>query len=267
MAGHIPKVLVIAGSDSGGGAGIQADIKAITMFGGFAMTAVTAITVQNTLSVSDVHPVPVPIITAQIDAVLSDLGADAIKTGMLHSAAVIDAVADALSGCAVPLVVDPVMVATSGSRLLEADAVTRLKQYLIPMASMVTPNVPEAEILADRTITSRDDMMYAARAIKQLGPRCVLLKGGHLASPHVYDLLLTSETDYCWFESERIHSTSTHGTGCTLASAVATLLATGASAAHAVEQARNYVQTAIATAPGFGRGHGPLNHMHPLQRQ
>jgi len=267
MTIHLPKILVIAGSDSGGGAGIQADIKAITMMGGFAMTAVTAITVQNTLSVSDVHPVPVPIITAQIRAVLSDLGADAIKTGMLHSAAVINAVAEVLSEYEVPLIVDPVMVATSGSRLLEMDAVASLKQALIPMATIVTPNVPEAEILADRSITTRDDMLAAARIIKQLGPRSVLLKGGHLASSQVHDLLFTTEEDYRWFDSPRIATTSTHGTGCTLASAIATLLAKGLPVASAVEQARNYVQVAIATAPGFGRGHGPLNHLHPLQRQ
>lgn len=262
----MPRILVIAGSDSGGGAGIQADIKTITMLGGFAMTAVTAITVQNTLSVSEVHPVPVAIITSQMRAVLDDLGADAFKTGMLHSSEVIDAVAAIIKTANIPAIIDPVMVATSGSRLLETDAVDSLKNKLLPLATLVTPNIPEAEILAEQSISGRDDMVRAARHIKQFGPKAVLIKGGHLPDEVVSDLLYIDESYYHWFESARIHSTSTHGTGCTLASAIVTYTASGVTLYQSVERARAFVQQAIATAPGFGQGHGPLNHMHLLKR-
>ncbi|PKQ05411.1 MAG: bifunctional hydroxymethylpyrimidine kinase/phosphomethylpyrimidine kinase [Alphaproteobacteria bacterium HGW-Alphaproteobacteria-11] len=254
------RVLIVAGSDSGGGAGIQADIKSVTAMGGFAMTAVTAITVQNTLGVHGIHEVPVEIVRAQMKAVLDDIGADAVKTGMLHSAAMVEAVAAELGEHAgVPfLVVDPVMVAKGGASLLEGTAVAALKEVLIPLATLVTPNVPEAEALTGRTITDLDGQKAAADALLGLGCEAVLIKGGHLDGGTLFDVLATQETMQT-FSSPRIETRHTHGTGCTLASAIAALLAQGVELSLAVETARDYVHEAIRTAPGFGKGHGPLN--------
>ncbi len=263
------RVLSIAGSDSGAGAGIQADIKAVAAIGGYATTAITAITVQNTMGVRDIHEIPVPIIQGQIAAVLEDIGADAIKTGMLGTSAVIEAVAATLAQTApgVPIVADPVMVAKGGARLLDAGAEAALKERLLPLASLVTPNCPEAEVLTGQTITSREDMERAGQALLALGPRAVLVKGGHLdanAGGSVYDLLLTHE-DMRWFHHPRLPSRHTHGTGCTLASAIAALLARGVDLTPAVEQARAYVREAIRQAPGLGQGQGPLEHMCELR--
>ncbi|GGJ29852.1 bifunctional hydroxymethylpyrimidine kinase/phosphomethylpyrimidine kinase [Neoroseomonas lacus] len=255
------RVLIIAGSDSGGGAGIQADIKAVTALRGFAMTAITALTAQNTLGVHGVMGVPTDFIRQQIAVVLDDLGADAIKTGMLHAVPVIEAVCDELIARArgIPLVADPVMVAKGGHPLLAPDAVETLKARLLPLATIITPNLPEAEVLAGRPIRTVAEMREAATALRALGVPAVLLKGGHLEGNILTDLLVTAEgTEE--FSSPRIDTRHTHGTGCTLASAIATGLAQGMSLRDAVIRARAYVLAAIAAAPGYGAGHGPLDH-------
>jgi hydroxymethylpyrimidine/phosphomethylpyrimidine kinase len=260
------RVLIVAGSDSGGGAGIQADIKTVTMLDGFAMTAVTALTAQNTEGVFGVLPIPPGFIRQQMEVVLDDIGADAIKTGMLHDAAVIETVAAVLAERAaqVPLVVDPVMVAKGGAALIEPGAIEALKRLLAARATVLTPNLPEAEILAGRRIESRAAMEETATGMLGLGCHAVLLKGGHLAGDTVYDVLASASGLRVW-ESPRIDSRHTHGTGCTLASAIAAGLAQGLSAEASVEHARDYVQRAIASAPGLGHGHGPLDHAHPLR--
>ena len=260
------RVLIVAGSDSGGGAGIQADIKAVTMLDAFATTAITALTAQNTNGVFGVLPVAPEFIRQQMEVVLDDLGADAIKTGMLHDQAVIETVAAVLAHRAanVPLVLDPVMVAKGGAPLIEPQAIDALKQALIPRAAVLTPNLPEAEILVGRKIDTVDAMKQAADALLGLGCRAALLKGGHLDGPVVHDLLVTPDGIREW-ANPRIDSRHTHGTGCTLASAIATGLAQGLSVENAVDRARDYVRRAIETAPGFGHGHGPLDHAHPLR--
>lgn len=254
------RVLIVAGSDSGGGAGIQADIKAVTMMGGFAMTAVTAVTVQNTLGVTGIHEIPPQIVRDQMKAVLSDIGTDAVKTGMLHSAEIIEgAAAEIEAGAAeAALVVDPVMIAKGGARLLEENAVDALRQILIPMATLLTPNVPEAEALTGREIGTLDGQKAAADALLGLGADAVLIKGGHLEGAIVTDVLATQEAIHT-MTSPRIDTRHTHGTGCALASAIAALLSQGVETVLAVEAARDYVHEAIRTAPGFGQGHGPLN--------
>ena len=255
------RVLIVAGSDSGGGAGIQADIKAVTAMGAFAATAITALTAQNTEGVHGVVAVEPAFIAQQIEVVLTDIGADALKTGMLHSAEVIATVAESLKRHApgVPLVVDPVMVAKGGHRLLLTEAETALRDTLLPMAAVVTPNLPEAEVLAGFPVRTEADMKRAAEALAARGAKAVLLKGGHLEGDRVVDLLL-QDGRIDRFEDARIASRHTHGTGCTPASAIAAGLAQKMSLVDAVRRARTYVREAIATAPGFGRGHGPLNH-------
>ena len=264
------RVLIVAGSDSGGGAGIQADIKTVTALGGFAATAITALTAQNTRGVFGVLGVAPDFIQQQMRVVLEDIGADAIKTGMLHTAEVIDAVCavievegDVGEG-GIPLVVDPVMVATSGDALLDAGAVNALAERLIPLASIVTPNVPEAERLSGLSIVTPEDMRRAGDKLLALGPEAVLLKGGHLKGDTVVDLLITPDSVET-FASPRIETSNTHGTGCTLASAIATGLAQGLGLSEAVTRARDYLQEAIRTAPGFGEGHGPVNHGHTVR--
>ena len=259
------RILIIAGSDSGGGAGIQADIKTVTALGGYAATAISALTAQNTKGVFGVVPVAPEFIAQQMSLVLEDIGADALKTGMLHSAAVIDAVSDVIDRqpASLPLVVDPVMVAKGGARLLETDAVAALKRRLVVRATVLTPNLPEAEALSGMTIRDANDMAHVARALLTLGPDAVLLKGGHLDSETLTDILASGDGVHT-FHGPRIATTSTHGTGCTLASAIATGLAQGMSLVPAVMRARDYVRKAIETAPGFGGGHGPLNHGHTI---
>lgn len=261
-----PRILVVAGSDSGGGAGIQADIKAITMLGGFAMTAVTALTAQNTLGVDDVLPIDPRFVALQMKSVLTDIGADAIKTGMLGSARVVEVVADVCESMAfgVPLVVDPVMVAKGGARLLDKGAHDALVLRLLPLASLLTPNVPEAEVLTGMTIKTTRDLERAADALLALGPSAVLMKGGHLEGDTVVDLLRTADGAQHVFEGPRIVSRSTHGTGCTLASGIAAGIAEGLTLQGAVARARDYVVKAIRLAPGLGKGHGPLEFAHPL---
>jgi hydroxymethylpyrimidine/phosphomethylpyrimidine kinase len=260
------RVLIIAGSDSGGGAGIQADIKTVTMLDAFAATAITALTAQNTLGVFGVWPVPADFLRRQIEVVLDDIGADAIKTGMLHDIAVIETVAATLAERApnTALVVDPVMVAKGGAPLIETDAIDALKRLLIPRAAVLTPNLPEAEILVGHSIDGLEAMHDAAAALRDLGCRAVLLKGGHLPGDVVHDVLAT-ETGRRQWQSPRIDTPHTHGTGCTLASAIATGLAQGLAIEAAVERARSYVHRAIVGAPGIGHGHGPLDHAHPLR--
>lgn len=253
------RVLVVAGSDSGGGAGIQADIKTIAAFGAYSATAVTALTAQDTTGVHAIMPVPPAFITQQITAVLNDIGTDAVKTGMLADTDAVDAVADALADCAAPLVLDPVMVATSGTRLLAESAVAAVKRRLIPLAAVMTPNIPEAEVLAGMTISDLPSMRHAATALLTLGVPAVLLKGGHLPGDVVVDILATPDGQQ-EFRARRISSRHTHGTGCTLASGIAAGLAQGMGLVESIQRARRYVRAAIKSAPGFGSGHGPLNH-------
>src|SRR5882757_4751673 len=255
------RVLIVAGSDSGGGAGIQADIKAVTALDGFAATALTALTAQNTLGVHAVHAVPLDFIARQIEVVMTDIGADVIKTGMLGDEAVISTVCESLDRYAsgVPVVVDPVMVAKGGHPLLAAEAVDALRGQLLPRAAVITPNLPEAQALTGMTIVSVADMRLAAMALLALGVPAVLLKGGHLPGDDLVDLLATPDGIEA-FAAPRIQTRHTHGTGCTMASAVATGLAQGMSLRDSVVRARAFVRAAIASAPGFGAGHGPLDH-------
>jgi hydroxymethylpyrimidine/phosphomethylpyrimidine kinase len=259
------RVLIIAGSDSGGGAGIQADIKTVSMLDAYAATAITALTAQNTEGVFGVLPIPPEFVRRQIEVVLDDIGADAIKTGMLHDLPVIETIAATLRERAggIPLVIDPVMVAKGGAQLIDPAALDGLKQLLIARAEILTPNLPEAEILCGISIGSLAEMRTAGKILLSLGCRAVLVKGGHLSGQTVCDVLVTEEGDRVW-ESPRLDTRHTHGTGCTLASAIAAGIAQGLSVETAVEQALAYVHQAIASAPGLGRGHGPLDHSHPL---
>ena len=258
------RVLIIAGSDSGGGAGIQADIKTVTALGGYAATAITAVTVQNTLGVTGVHPIPLDVVAAQARAVLSDIGADAIKTGMLGDVATVELVAQLLDESDAPAVIDPVMTAKGGAQLLITDAVSALHSLLVPRAALLTPNAPEADLLTGFPIKTVDDMRRAGDDLLAAGARAVLMKGGHVPGERVTDLLMTPAGE-TMFESERIETRHTHGTGCTLASACATGLAQGLPLTDAVARAWAYVQEAIARAPGLGQGHGPLDHSWPLR--
>ncbi len=256
------RVLIAAGSDSGGGAGIQADIKAVSAMGAYAATAITALTAQNTRGVFGVMGVAPAFIQQQMRLVLDDIGADAVKTGMLGDGATIEAVAEVLEELkgALPVVVDPVMVAQSGDALLQPEAVETLARRMLPLATLLTPNLPEAEKLLGRAIPDVATMREAAQALLERGPKAVLLKGGHLTGESVTDVL-AEPAGVVEFESLRIASNNTHGTGCTLASAIAAGLAQGMPLRAAVERARAYVQAAIRGAPGFGQGNGPLDHL------
>jgi hydroxymethylpyrimidine/phosphomethylpyrimidine kinase len=261
---HRGRVLIIAGSDSGGGAGIQADIKTVTALGGYAATAITAITVQNTLGVSAVHPVPLQVIEGQARAVLDDIGADAIKTGMLGDESVVELAARIVEAAGAPAVVDPVMVAKGGASLLEEGAVAAVRERLLPQARLLTPNAPEAAVLTGLSVETTADLERAGEALLRMGAQAVLMKGGHIAGPRVVDLLMTPFATVR-YETGRIETRHTHGTGCTLASACAVGLAQGLSLDAAVQRARDYVLEAIRRAPGFGAGHGPLDHGWPLR--
>ena len=252
--------LTIAGSDSGGGAGIQADLKTFAAHGVFGTSALTAITAQNTLGVLAWEAVSTPLVVQQIEAVLGDIGADAIKIGMLGNAAIVSAVARTLRTQAkCPIVVDPVMIAKGGDRLLEAGAVVALRSELLPMAQIVTPNIPEAEVLAEMSIRSLDDMLLAGDRIRQLGPRVVLVKGGHAQGSESIDIAST-ESGSIEIRGPRLPGRHTHGTGCTLSSAIAANLAKGMDDKAAIRAAREYLEGAIRHAPQLGGGHGPLNH-------
>jgi hydroxymethylpyrimidine/phosphomethylpyrimidine kinase len=259
------RVLIIAGSDSGGGAGIQADIKAVTMLGGFAATAITAVTIQNTLGVHGVHPLPLEVIEQQARAVLDDIGADALKTGMLGSVEVVEQVAaliDYAGGA--PTVVDPVMIAKGGSPLLEDRAIAAVRSLMVPRAALLTPNAPEAEALTGITVADLDGQRRAGEALLAMGAKAVLMKGGHVPGETVIDLLLTVDGETV-LESERVETRHTHGTGCTLASACAAGIARGLPLQTAVAEAWSYVAEAIRRAPGLGQGHGPLDHAWPVR--
>jgi hydroxymethylpyrimidine/phosphomethylpyrimidine kinase len=258
------RVLIIAGSDSGGGAGIQADIKTVTALGGYAATAVTAVTVQNTLGVTGVHPIPLDVIEGQARAVLADIGADVIKTGMLGDAEIVELAAQLLDAAGVPAVIDPVMVAKGGTLLLADDAIGPVRSLLVPRAALLTPNAPEAEALTGLPAETTDDLRRAGEALLVLGAGAVLMKGGHVPGDRVVDLLITPYGETI-FEGERIETRNTHGTGCTLASACATGLAQGLSLEAATTRAWDYVHEAMLRAPGFGQGHGPLDHAWPLR--
>ncbi|MGH6635337.1 MAG: bifunctional hydroxymethylpyrimidine kinase/phosphomethylpyrimidine kinase [Gammaproteobacteria bacterium] len=257
-------MLLIGGSDPDGGAGIQADIKTVTALGGYAATAITALTVQDTRGVYEIMAVPAGFVLRQLRAVLDDIGADCLKTGMLVSANVVDAVCDELSERYpdIPLVVDPVMAAKDGQRLLDADGCAALKHRLIPRAAVLTPNVPEAEYLTGLSITKLADVKAAAKSLLGLGAGAVLIKGGHLAGEHVSDVLLTESEEHV-LTAPRIPTRHTHGTGCTLASAIAAGIAQGLPLISAVERAKAYVLHALRHAPGLGQGQGPLGHAHP----
>ncbi len=257
------RVLILAGSDSGGGAGVQADIKSVTALGGYAATAITAITVQNTLGVTGVFPIPPDVVEAQARAVLDDIGADALKTGMLGDVAMVETVARVLD-CGVPAVVDPVMVAKGGSPLLAADAVEAVRSLMIPRAALLTPNAPEAEALTGLTVATTDGLRRAGEALLGMGAKAVLMKGGHVPGARVVDLLITPGGETA-FEGERIDTRHTHGTGCTLASACAAGIAQGLDLTAAVARAWAYVHEAMLRAPGLGAGHGPLDHAWPLR--
>jgi hydroxymethylpyrimidine/phosphomethylpyrimidine kinase len=265
MTDRIGRVLIIAGSDSGGGAGVQADIKTVTALGGYAATAITAITVQNTLGVSAVRTLDPDLVEAQARAVLDDIGADAIKIGMLGDTAIVEAVAGVLEGAPdVPAVVDPVMVAKGGAALLTSHASAAVRDRLIPLAALLTPNAPEAAALTGLAIHTTDDLRRAGEALLALGAAAVLMKGGHIPGPTVTDVLMTSAGETT-FEGPRIDTRHTHGTGCTLSSACAAGLAQGLTLERAVAQAWAYTSEAIRRAPGFGAGHGPLDHAWPLR--
>ncbi len=260
----MPTALTIAGSDSGGGAGIQADLKTFAAHRVFGTCAITAITAQNTLGVTMWRAVPTDLVTAQIEAVAGDIGVDAVKVGMLASTAIVEAVAAAIAALDLPhIVVDPVMVAKGGDRLLEEDAVAALRTELLPRAHIVTPNIPEAEVLSGLTIRSVDDMRAAGERILKLGPRVVLVKGGHLDGPESVDTACTAHGTF-ELRRPRIATSNTHGTGCTLSSAIAANLALGLDDRTALARARDYLDGAIRHAPGIGQGHGPLGHFWQL---
>ncbi len=261
----MPTALTIAGSDSGGGAGIQADLKTFAACGVYGTCAITAVTAQNTLGVMSWEPVSTELVVAQIEAVGEDLRPHAVKTGMLATAAIVEAVAATISGLDLPnLVVDPVMIAKGGDRLLREDAVAAIRVELLKLAEVVTPNVPEAEVLSGLSIRTLDDMRNAARRIRTMGPRVVVVKGGHLPlGDVVVDVVCMGEAEFD-LEGPRFATRHTHGTGCTFAAAIAAYLALGQPVGEAVRTARAYLEGAIRHAPELGAGHGPLNHFWRL---
>lgn len=264
-----PRILSIAGSDSSGGAGIQADIKTITMLGGYAMTAITAVTAQNSVGVHAIAPMAGDMVAEQIAVCLSDIGVDAIKIGMLHDGDIIAAVADALAAVSVPIVLDPVMIATSGAALIAPDAVAAMRDRLFPLASLITPNLPELGQLVGRPLTTTAELVEAAEDLAEATGAAVLAKGGHMTDrekgERIIDVLYIPANPLhggraVQFDHARIDTPHTHGTGCTLSSAIATLLGHGQPLEHAVRLGRQFVIRAIEAAPGYGAGHGPLGH-------
>lgn len=267
MASTLPsirKALTVAGSDSGGGAGIQADLKTFAAFGVYGTSVLTAVTAQNTREVLAIAEVPEEVVAAQIDGVLEDIGTDAAKTGMLSSASIIATVVDRLQAWGVmKLVVDPVMVSKSGDRLLQTDAVEELKSELLPIALVVTPNLPEAEVISGRTIRTEEDAREAAKVIANLGPRYVVVKGGHRFDAPI-DIVFDG-SDFVELPAERIETTNTHGTGCTFSAAIAAELALGSTPMDAIAAAKRYVTEALRTSYAIGTGHSPVNHFHAVQ--
>ena len=257
----LPRALTIAGSDSGGGAGIQADLKTFSAFGVYGMTVLTAVTAQNTVGVQGVEALTPAFITTQFESVVSDIGVDALKTGMLGSAEAVAAVAAMIASAKLTkLVVDPVMVAKSGDHLLAHDAVHALRTLLLPLALVITPNVPEAETLVGGPISTMEEMREAARRLHALGPRWIVVKGGHMDGETVTDLLYDGAT-FQSLDTPRIDTPHTHGTGCTFSAAMTACLAKGQSVPDAFAAAKRYTHAAITAAPGLGHGHGPLNHL------
>lgn len=258
------RVLTIAGSDSGGGAGIQADLKTISALGCFGMSVITALTAQNTQGVMGIHPVPTEFVRQQLDAVLSDIGVDAVKIGMLFSPELIRTVAQALKDYDVKQVVlDPVMIAQSGDKLVQDDAIEAIMENLLPLVDVLTPNLPEAEVLASTSVKTKDEIRQAAKTLSQTGSKAVLIKGGHLSGEQSNDLLyLSAEERFIELPGPRITTNNNHGTGCTLSSAIASGLAKGSSVEAAVRNAKDYIQGAIAAGAKYkiGRGHGPVHH-------
>ncbi|MBI2222774.1 MAG: bifunctional hydroxymethylpyrimidine kinase/phosphomethylpyrimidine kinase [Acidobacteria bacterium] len=254
------RALTIAGSDSGGGAGIQADLKTFAAHGVYGTCAITAVTAQNTMGVTAIHTVPADIVVAQIEAVASDIGTDAVKTGMLATAAIVEAVAAAIADLDLPrVVVDPVMIAKGGAHLLDDEAIEAMKAELLPRAMVITPNAAEAAVLLGDEVRTLAQARAAARRLKALGPGAVIVKGGHIEGPYAVDILVDGR-DLVELQSPRISTTSTHGTGCTFASAITANLALGHSLREAAQRAKDYVLEAIRHAPQIGSGHGPLAH-------
>jgi len=266
MEKQYKRVLTIAGSDSGGGAGIQADIKTISACGCYAMSSITAITVQNTTGVRGVYPVPLEAVSGQISSVLDDIGADAVKIGMLHSSEVIKTVKDTLEKYKIKnIVLDPVMVATSGDKLLKDEAIETLKNYLMPVVRVITPNIPEAEILLGKKIHSQKELPQMAKELSLNRSVSVLLKAGHLTDNKLIDIFYNAENDrIIALKTKKINTKNIHGTGCTLSSAIASFLAHGLPLNDAVREAKNYIDRAIASGAEYalGKGHGPVHHFH-----
>jgi hydroxymethylpyrimidine/phosphomethylpyrimidine kinase len=260
------RVLIIAGSDSGGGAGIQADIKTVTALGGYAATAITALTIQNTLGVSGVVATPRDAVRAQMEAVLKDIGADALKTGMLGDKLLVETIAEAFEDLAagIPRVIDPVMVASSGDSLLPKDAVDAVRQLMIPGAALVTPNAPEAEVLTGKAVDGVNGQRRAAEKLLEMGAVAALVKGGHVPGDVIVDVLATQAGE-SFFDGPRIETKATHGTGCTLASGIAAGIARGLALGDAVALSRAYLIEAIRRAPGLGQGDGPVDHGWPAR--
>ena len=255
------KVLIIAGSDSSGGAGIQADIKTVTALGSYAMTAVTAVTAQNTKSVKKITAIPTKIVQKQITMILDDIGTHAVKIGMLHNADIIKSVYKTLKKYKLKnVVLDPVMIAKSGTKLISNSSIKHLKKLLLPLCTLVTPNIPEAEVLTGYSISSKEDMIKAAKKILSMGPKNVLLKGGHLKNKMIFDILVTKK-EIKIFSKRKIITKNTHGSGCTLSSALATCLSQKQNILKSCKTSLKYVERAIVSAPGYGKGFGPLNHL------
>lgn len=255
------KVLIIAGSDSSGGAGIQADIKTVTALGSYAMTALTAVTAQNTRGVKLITSIPIKNVQKQITMILDDIGANAIKIGMLHNASIIKCVCKILKKYKLKnVVLDPVMIAKGGAQLINSNSINYLKKMLLPMCSVVTPNIPEAEVLTGYSILNKEDMIKAAKKIISMGAKNVLLKGGHLKNKMIFDILV-SKNKIKVFPKRKIKTKNTHGTGCTLSSALATFLSQKKNLDISCKLSLKYVDRAIVSAPGYGKGFGPLNHL------
>ncbi len=258
------KVLIIAGSDSSGGAGIQADIKTVTTLGSYAMTAVTAVTSQNTTGVISINSIPPKEIKKQIEFTSKDIKPDVVKIGMLHSVGIINSVIKSLDKIKIKkIILDPVMIAKGGRKLINNQAIKILKSKLIKKANLITPNIPEAEVLTETKIRSHNDMIYAANILLKLGAKNVLVKGGHLDSVMMKDIFL-NKYEISIFKNRKINTKNTHGTGCSLSSAIATYYSCGKTLKKSCEMAIKYVNHAIATGPNFGKGHGPINHLNTI---
>jgi len=258
------KILIIAGSDSSGGAGIQADIKTVTSLGSYAMTAITAVTSQNTTGVLSIIPIPPKEISKQIEFTSKDIKPDVIKIGMLHSPGVINSVIKSLSKIKIrKIILDPVMVAKGGAKLIDNKSIQILKKKLLKKVSLITPNIPEAEIITQTKINSKEDMIYAANIMLNLGAKNVLIKGGHLSGNTIYDIFLNKK-EISIFNNKKIKTKNTHGTGCTLSSAIATYYSCGKTLKKSCEMAIKYVNHSIRSGPDYGKGYGPINHLNTI---